>query len=173
MRRHFIKEGRGWNPYILGGLGYQKSEETYPLSAAGPGKRKDGNLAAKVGVGLQTTFEKRVAVRAEVAYRADFDDQSIAARDESWFGDVLASVGVVIPLGPAPVAAAPAPAPVAPSLPELAAGSDHRSGRLPGAGLHRPEGRQLLLRQVEPASGRRGDPERSHRDPEALPGSAR
>ncbi|MCG2942444.1 hypothetical protein, partial [Escherichia coli] len=77
--------------------------------------RKDGNVAAKLGVGLQTTFDKRVAVRAEVAYRADFDDQSVAARNESWFGDVLASVGVVIPLGPAPVAAAPAPAPVAPS----------------------------------------------------------
>ncbi|MDF2483808.1 MAG: hypothetical protein K0R79_4165 [Stenotrophomonas indicatrix] len=120
LRRHFIKEGRGWNPYIVGGLGYQKSEEEYPaLDTNGPRERKDGNLAAKLGVGLQTTFDKRVAVRAEVAYRADFDDQSIAARDESWFGDVLASVGVVIPLGPAPVAAAPAPAPVAPSCADL------------------------------------------------------
>ena len=119
LRRHFISEGRGWNPYVLMGLGYQKSEEESVFNAAGPRDRKDGNLAAKVGVGLQTTFEKRVAVRAEVAYRADFDDQSIAARDESWFGDVLASVGVVIPLGPAPVAAAPAPAPVAPSCADL------------------------------------------------------
>ncbi|MGH8467343.1 MAG: outer membrane beta-barrel protein [Pseudomonas sp.] len=119
LRRHFIKEGRGWNPYIVGGLGYQKSEEEYAAGPNGPADRKDGNLAAKLGVGLQTTFDKRVAVRAEVAYRADFDDQSIAARDESWFGDVLASVGVVIPLGPAPVAAAPAPAPVAPSCADL------------------------------------------------------
>jgi len=123
LRRHFIKEGRGWNPYLLAGLGYQKSEEEY-LSGAELKDRKDGNLAAKVGVGLQTTFEKRVAVRAELAYRADFDDQSIApaqARNEQdWFGDVLASVGVVIPLGPAPVAAvAPAPAPVAPSCADL------------------------------------------------------
>ncbi len=103
LRRHFISEGRGWNPYVLMGLGYQKSEEEYnSLNLNGPRERKDGNLAAKVGVGLQTTFEKRVAVRAEVAYRADFDDQSISAPDESWFGDVLASVGVVIPLGPAP-----------------------------------------------------------------------
>ena len=119
LRRHFIKEGRGWNPYIVGGLGYQKSEEEYNPIGGGLADRKDGNVAAKLGVGLQTTFEKRVAVRAEVAYRADFDDQSIAARDESWFGDVLASVGVVIPLGPAPVAAAPAPAPVAPSCADL------------------------------------------------------
>jgi OOP family OmpA-OmpF porin len=48
-----------------------------------------------------------------LAYRADFNDQSVAAPDESWFGDVLASVGVIIPLG----AAAAAPAPAAPPAP--------------------------------------------------------
>ncbi len=122
LRRHFIQEGRGWNPYLLFGLGYQKSEEEYS-AVNGPIDRKDGNFAAKLGVGLQTTFEKRVAVRAEVAYRADFDDSSVnprlAGNNEDWFGDVLASVGVVIPLGPAPVAAVPAPAPVAPSCADL------------------------------------------------------
>jgi len=119
LRRHFISEGRGWNPYLLMGLGYQKSEEEFSRLNDRPGDRKDGNFAAKVGVGLQTTFEKRVAVRAEVAYRGDFDDKSIAAPDESWFGDVLASVGVVIPLGPPPVAAVVAPPPVAPSCADL------------------------------------------------------
>ena len=120
LRRHFISEGRGWNPYLLMGLGYQKSEEeSNAIDLSGPRERKDGNFAAKVGVGLQTTFEKRVAVRAEVAYRADFDDQSVSAPNESWFGDVLASVGVVIPLGPAPTAAVVAPAPVAPSCADL------------------------------------------------------
>ncbi|WP_313348091.1 OmpA family protein [Stenotrophomonas sp.] len=123
LRRHFISEGRGWNPYLLMGLGYQQSEEEYSRLNDRPGDRKDGNFAAKVGVGLQTTFEKRVAVRAEVAYRGDFDDRSynpaLAGNDESWFGDVLASVGVVIPLGPPPAAAVPAPAPVAPSCADL------------------------------------------------------
>jgi len=119
LRRHFISEGRGWNPYLLMGLGYQKSEEEFSRLNDRPGDRKDGNFAAKVGVGLQTTFDKRVAVRAEVAYRGDFDDKSIAAADESWFGDVLASVGVVIPLGPPPVAAVVAPPPVAPSCADL------------------------------------------------------
>ncbi|MGV8960884.1 MAG: OmpA family protein [Stenotrophomonas sp.] len=125
LRRHFIQDGRGWNPYLLFGLGYQKSEEEYPINSIdSPAKRKDGNLAAKAGVGLQTTFEKRIAVRAELAYRADFDDKSWNparnGHDNSWFGDVLASVGVVIPLGPAPMAAvAPAPAPVAPSCADL------------------------------------------------------
>ena len=121
LRRHFISEGRGWNPYLLMGLGYQKSEEEYNNfpSPDSPGERKDGNFAAKLGVGLQTTFDKRVAVRAEVAYRGDFDDKSVAAADESWFGDVLASVGVVIPLGPPPAAPVAAPAPVAPSCADL------------------------------------------------------
>ncbi|WP_442683617.1 OmpA family protein [Stenotrophomonas sp. JC08] len=121
LRRHFLQEGRGWNPYLLAGLGYQKAEEEYLTQAGQLLDRKDGNLAAKVGVGLQTTFEKRVAVRAELAYRADFDDQSVAAPKEDWFGDVLASVGVVIPLGPAPVAAVapPPPAPAAPSCADL------------------------------------------------------
>src|SRR3546814_2877426 len=29
LRRHFIAEGRSWNPYLLAGLGYQRSEEEY------------------------------------------------------------------------------------------------------------------------------------------------
>jgi OOP family OmpA-OmpF porin len=121
LRRHFIREGRGWNPYLLAGLGYQRSEEQYDNNPSpdSPGKNKNGNFAAKVGVGLQTTFDKRVAVRAEVAYRADFDDQSIAASNQDWFGDVLASVGVVIPLGPPPSAPVVTPAPVAPSCADL------------------------------------------------------
>ncbi|RXR05406.1 OmpA family protein [Pseudoxanthomonas composti] len=111
LRRHFISEGRGWNPYVLMGLGYQRSEEEYSAGIGGPIDRKDGNFAAKVGVGLQTTLEKRVGVRAEVAYRASFDDQSVAAPDEDYFGDVLASVGVVIPLGTRAEAAPPPPPP--------------------------------------------------------------
>lgn len=120
LRRHFVQEGRGWNPYLLFGVGYQKTEEEFDAfpNPNSPGERKDGEFAAKVGVGLQTTFDKRVAVRAEVAYRGDFDDQSIAAPDESWFGDILASVGVVIPLGPPPAAPVVA-APVAPSCADL------------------------------------------------------
>ncbi|CBA15086.1 OmpA family protein [Xanthomonas albilineans] len=118
LRRHFIQEGRGWNPYVLFGAGYQRAEESFDTHGpVSPGKRKDGNFAAKVGAGLQTTFDKHIAVRAEVAYRADFDDKSVAAPSRNWFGDALASVGVVIPLGPAPSAPVPPPPPppVAPS----------------------------------------------------------
>ena len=133
-RRHFVRDGRGWNPYVLMGVGYQKSEEEYVvLGPNSPRDRKDGNVSAKLGLGLQTTFEKRVAVRAEVAYRADFDDQAINprlnGRDESWYGDVLASVGVVIPLGAAPVAATPpAPPAITPAAPSCAELDDDGDG---------------------------------------------
>ncbi len=119
LRRHFIKEGRNWNPYALAGLGYQRSEEEFDVypSPNAPGQRKDGNLAAKVGGGLQGDLG-RVGIRTELAYRADFDDTSVNGAGSSWFGDVLASVGIIVPLGPepsAPVAAAPAPQPAAPN----------------------------------------------------------
>ncbi|MEN4902322.1 OmpA family protein [Luteimonas sp. TWI1416] len=131
FRYHFISEGRGWNPYLLAGVGYQRSEEEFNAfpSPNSPGERKDGNFAAKVGAGLQTTFDKRVAVRAEIAYRADFNDSSIAANgprdwagyphnaNESYFGDVLASVGVVVPLGPPPAPPAPPAPPPPPPAP--------------------------------------------------------
>jgi OOP family OmpA-OmpF porin len=133
LRRHFIAEGRSWNPYLLFGLGYQRSEEEYAiLGPDSPAQREDGNLAAKIGAGLQGTFTKRVAVRAELAYRADFDDQSFAAsggpdwggyphnQEDSFFGDILASVGVIIPLGPEPTApVVTPPPPAAPSCADL------------------------------------------------------
>ena len=118
LRRHFVTEGRSWNPYLLFGLGYQRAEEEYvpTVGTVSPLQREDGNLAAKVGVGIQGG-EGRVKVRTELAYRADFDDTSIAAPSEDWFGDVLASVGVVIPLGPEPTAAIAPPPPPPPAPP--------------------------------------------------------
>ncbi|WP_343223490.1 OmpA family protein [Lysobacter sp. GX 14042] len=138
VRRHFIAEGRNWNPYVVMGLGYQRAEEEFdpsnPLLPArferngAPSERKEGNIAGKVGFGAQGDVG-RVKIRTELAYRIDADDDSIGAflnddvpRDDGadWFGDVLASVGVVVPLGPEPVApVAPAPAPAAPSCADL------------------------------------------------------
>jgi OOP family OmpA-OmpF porin len=121
MRRHFVAEGRDWAPYLLVGVGYQRAEEEFDASPSpnSPGEREDGSLAGKFGAGLQGTTG-RAAIRAELAYRADFDSTSVNAPTEDWFGDVLASVGVVIPLGPEPVApVAPAPAPSAPNCADL------------------------------------------------------
>ncbi len=112
LRRHFATEGRDWAPYVLMGLGYQRSEEEFAVSAANsPWQREEGSLAAKVGVGIQSgLLGKRAAIRTELAYRADFDDNSVAAPREDHFGDLLASVGVVIPLGAPAAAVAPPPA---------------------------------------------------------------
>jgi len=124
LRRHFLSEGRSWAPYLLAGIGYQRSEEEYDASPSpfSPGEREDGNFAAKVGVGAQGDVG-RAKIRTELAYRADFDDSSVSAPGEDWFGDVLASVGIVIPLGPEPTAPV-APAPVAPSCADLDSDGD-------------------------------------------------
>ena len=119
LRRHFLREGRSWNPYLLMGLGYQYHKEEYDAfpSVDSPATRKGGNVAGKIGLGMQGDVG-RVAIRTELAMRLDGDNDSIGARytdndhndGEDWFHDILASVGVVIPLGPeptAPVAAAP------------------------------------------------------------------
>jgi len=128
IRRHFLAEGRDWNPYGLFGIGYQRAEESYPIpSPDSPGKRKNGDLAAKIGLGLQGTIGSRATVRAEVAVRVTADDHSIAAssgRDcdncyphkmsESYFTDTLVSVGVILPLGAKPVNDPPPPPPPPP-----------------------------------------------------------
>ena len=135
-RRFFIAEGRDWNPYVLMGLGYQHNQEQYLQnnSPVSPMQRKDGDLAAKLGLGLQTTFAHRVAVRAEVAYRGTYDKKSqrmptgiAPASDVKWFGDALASIGVVIPLGDLP-AAAPPPPPPPPAAPSCADRDDDGDG---------------------------------------------
>ena len=138
VRRHFIAEGRAWNPYVVMGLGYQRAEEEFdpsnPLLPArferngAPSEREDGTVAGKLGFGVQGDVG-RIAIRTELAYRIDADDDSVGAfvtddvpQDDGadWFGDVLASVGVVVPLGPEPQApVAPAPAPAAPSCADL------------------------------------------------------
>jgi len=121
-RRFFNAEGRNWAPYVLMGLGYQRSEEEFDAfpSVNSPAQREEGNLAAKVGVGIQSAlFGKRAAIRTELAYRADFDDGSVHAPKEDWFGDVLASVGVVIPLGAPAAAAVIAPPPAGKTCADL------------------------------------------------------
>ena len=128
-RRHFRREGAEWWPYVVAGLGYQRAEEEFEVpSIDSPAEREDGHLAGKIGVGLQADTG-RVGMRAEIAYRIDADNDSIGAflqddfpqdDGEDWFADLLASVGVVIPLGPEPVAAvAPAPVTSAPNCADM------------------------------------------------------
>ena len=113
LRRHFIRDGRSWNPYLLGGIGYQRSQEEYDNfpNPNSPARNNHGNVAAKVGIGLQGDLG-RVAIRTELAARFDANSHSHIQPNDSYFTDVLASIGVVIPLGAAPQAPV-APAPVA------------------------------------------------------------
>jgi OOP family OmpA-OmpF porin len=109
------------------GLGYQREEiesDNFP-NPDSPFEEEEGAVAGKFGVGLQGDMG-RVGIRTELAYRAVaindtraqlvLDDPPPEQNDgEDWYGDVLASVGIIVPLGPEPAAAAPAPAPAAPS----------------------------------------------------------
>ncbi len=118
LRRHFWLSDRSWHPYIVAGLGLQRAEEEFDASPSpnSPGERKDNNFAAKLGGGIQAKLG-RVGVRTELAYRIDFDDNAIGPSydgsidDGDDFADLLASVGIVIPLGPEPTAAPPPPPP--------------------------------------------------------------
>jgi OOP family OmpA-OmpF porin len=128
-RRHFLVDGRNWNPYLLMGLGYQQEEietDNFP-DPDSPYEEEQGGVAGKIGVGIQGGTG-RVRVRTELAYRAVALDDTRAALinddpwpenndGEDWYGDVLASVGVVIPLGPEPVAPVPPPPPPPPAPP--------------------------------------------------------
>src|SRR3970040_3053016 len=77
LRRHFVAEGRNWNPYAVMGLGYQRHEEEFDQSGLlgnpsqpSPGEREGGNVAGKFGLGLQGDLG-RVGIRTELAYRLD------------------------------------------------------------------------------------------------------
>ena len=99
-RYHFIKEGRAWWPYLRAGVGAQRSEEEFDAfpSILSPGQREDTNLTAQVGVGLQADYD-RYAFRGEIGTRYSFDDTSVVSSSSSSFGDLLASVTVLVKLG--------------------------------------------------------------------------
>lgn len=124
-RYHFRNADSKWWPYIRMGLGWQRHEEEYvsanPATPPGgfPYQREGANLAANLGAGLQFDFG-RMNLRTEVGTRVDFDNDSVAAPNEDYFNDLLASVGMTIALGPEPMApVTPAPAPAAPSCSDM------------------------------------------------------
>ncbi|MCX7033578.1 MAG: OmpA family protein [Arenimonas sp.] len=99
-RYHFIKEGRAWWPYLRAGIGAQRSEEefdTFPAIGS-PGQREDTNLTAQLAFGLQADYD-RYAVRGEIGTRYAFDDTSVVSPASDGFGDLLASVTILVKLG--------------------------------------------------------------------------
>ena len=100
-RRHFRKEGRMINPYIVGGVGYQRAEEEFDAfpNPVSPGQSKRSYATAKLGLGAQVDFS-RVKMRGEIAARHSFDNDSVINPGESGFTDTLASLTLLVPLGP-------------------------------------------------------------------------
>ena len=119
LRRHFRGSDAAWWPYLKAGIGIQRAEEEFNAfpSPNSPGQRKDNNLTADFGAGLQADYEY-AAMRLEIGLRTSLDDQSIVAPNEDYFTDGYVKASVLVPLGekaaPAPAPTpAPAPAPVA------------------------------------------------------------
>lgn len=113
-RRHWRQQGRVWNPYVVMGVGYGRSEEEFDNfpNPNSPGERKGNFATAKLGAGVQGDFDK-VSVRGELYARTSFDNDSVLAPGESNFTDGVAQVSLIIPIGTRTVAQArPAPSPV-------------------------------------------------------------
>ncbi|HTD28370.1 MAG TPA: OmpA family protein [Xanthomonadaceae bacterium] len=108
---HFNNLGSSnWDPYVRGGLGWQRTEDN---DGADGSFRKD-NFAGIFGGGLEAKYG-RYTVRSEVDVRDD-GNSGEPGTTQSRFGDVLASVGVTVDLGPEPMKAV-APEPIAPPPP--------------------------------------------------------
>ncbi len=123
-RSHFRGADRNWWPYLAYGAGVLRHDESYSNPNGGqPLKRKDSNLAAQLGVGLQADYD-RIGMRTEIMARWDTDDQSVTAPRESGFVDYMAQVSMLVKLGAAAAApmeevAPPPPPPPPPSCADL------------------------------------------------------
>ncbi|MGD9582090.1 MAG: OmpA family protein [Lysobacterales bacterium] len=123
--RHFLGDG-DWQGYLMGGGGVSRR------SLDSVSNSVDFVPVFQVGGGVQNRVSKTVALRGEIGYRFDFDDEAIVG--ESQFGDVYLTFGAVFGLteAPAPVAvvdAADAPVVEAPPPPPVD-GDDDNDGVL-------------------------------------------
>lgn len=91
--RHFFRE-EGIRPYLLAGLGVSQHDADQPVAREAKGWDPvfdvGGGVTGKIG-------SSNLSWRTEVAYRADFDDESIIAQEN--FGDLILRAGLVIPFG--------------------------------------------------------------------------
>ena len=96
---HFYRRDANFAPYAVFGLGLLETD-------AGNGGKT--HLAANVGVGFMKQLNANdLALRTDLRYRLDDDDDSIAGQNR--FGDWVLGVSLSIPLGKTHTAAAPAP----------------------------------------------------------------
>lgn len=117
-RYHFRSAERNWWPYLAIGAGAWRHEREFENPAGGrPGEIKRTNPELHAGVGLQADLG-RVDMRAEVAFRSDFDDRSVGGED--YFVDRMFNLGFNVKLGPEPSRAVePTPTPVPAQAPQV------------------------------------------------------
>ncbi len=122
-RHYFVKEGRGWDPYMALGVGAtDHSDEGFSPT------RDGAEFAAVFGLGIESDRRKRVDYRIEAGLRYDGDSYDYTSADDPQactsfdcvpgvtysngsFLDYYASASILVKLGdlPVPVVAAPAP----------------------------------------------------------------
>jgi OOP family OmpA-OmpF porin len=123
--RFYFGDTSGFAPYVMAGVGAIRHMN---------GVESGWDAGVQAGFGLQNSFTDNVKLRAELAYRYDWDDGSLGGsrplratvpgrdfRTEK-FGDWFFSLGVTMAIGeppappppPAPAPVAPPPAPVEP-----------------------------------------------------------
>ncbi len=91
----FFSRGRV-QPYLLLGVG--AIEDKFSASAQGYSLSERGwSFMAEAGAGIQVPIADYLSFRADVRYR--YDANSAGMLDENAFGDVIATAGIVIPLG--------------------------------------------------------------------------
>src|SRR5574343_738072 len=109
-RYYFVKEGRNWDPFLVGGIGATRHdiESIY----------EGTEWAAKLGAGIETDRRKRVDYRVEAGVRYDsHNENDQVVGDIGSFMDYYAAASVLVKLGDlvAPVEPTP-PAPACDTL---------------------------------------------------------
>ncbi|MBP6299048.1 MAG: OmpA family protein [Arenimonas sp.] len=111
-RYYFVKEGRNWDPYILGGIGATShDDETNYFN--GSNSRDGTEFAAQLGLGIETDRRKRVDFRVEAGVRYDGDsfDYTLprvgttpaVTLSNGSFTDYFVSASLLVKLGDLPV----------------------------------------------------------------------
>jgi OOP family OmpA-OmpF porin len=111
MGRYFFTDA-AVRPFLAGGVGYIKHRNVMA---------EDSDLGVSLGVGLQGKIAKHWSTRAQILYRYDGDDTSLASN--SGYNDLIYSIGLSFDFGgkepPPPPPAAPPPPPPPPPNPDL------------------------------------------------------
>ncbi len=92
--RHHFGSWEAWRPYVMVGGGMSFHDRN--------GSEDGYDPFVQAGLGIANHFTDRVSFRGEVAYRHDFDDESLSfvgGRDNDSFGDVLVTLGLTVALG--------------------------------------------------------------------------